>query len=283
MIISSILMGGIIMGLFDKKECALCGGKAGLLSRWEIMGGSYICGDCRGKFSEHTANIGSLSLEDVREQISIKEENDRRYREEFNTTDRIEFDSRHTMMLVDDDHGWFVIPKNNNTDIFTFDQIVSYYVDLRTKYLTEEERKQMHERNGGSGVWGILNLLLSDDFISRYPDLPHCPRDRKITGMYFEIKFGTNPFHAEKMRIDVLPGWSNNKTEVEKAYRCANEMYQCIKNHQNRTYTAGSNNSAASVSGGSAAQQIRELKELLDIGALTQEEFDAKKKQLLGL
>ena len=30
-------------------------------------------------------------------------------------------------------------------------------------------------------------------------------------------------------------------------------------------------------------EQIKGLKELLDIGAITQEEFDAKKKQLLGL
>lgn len=34
---------------------------------------------------------------------------------------------------------------------------------------------------------------------------------------------------------------------------------------------------------GSAADEIKKYKELLDIGALTQEEFDAKKKQLLGL
>lgn len=33
----------------------------------------------------------------------------------------------------------------------------------------------------------------------------------------------------------------------------------------------------------SAADEIKKFKELLDIGAITQEEFDAKKKQLLGL
>ena len=33
----------------------------------------------------------------------------------------------------------------------------------------------------------------------------------------------------------------------------------------------------------SSAAQIKEFKELLDSGAITQEEFDAKKKQLLGL
>ena len=33
----------------------------------------------------------------------------------------------------------------------------------------------------------------------------------------------------------------------------------------------------------SAADELKKFKDLLDIGAITQEEFDAKKKQLLGL
>ena len=33
----------------------------------------------------------------------------------------------------------------------------------------------------------------------------------------------------------------------------------------------------------STADELKKFKELLDIGVITQEEFDAKKKQLLGL
>ena len=33
----------------------------------------------------------------------------------------------------------------------------------------------------------------------------------------------------------------------------------------------------------STAEQLKKYKELLDMGIITQEEFDAKKKQLLGL
>lgn len=36
-------------------------------------------------------------------------------------------------------------------------------------------------------------------------------------------------------------------------------------------------------SGTSSADEIKKFKELLDMGAITQEEFDAKKKELLGL
>ena len=37
------------------------------------------------------------------------------------------------------------------------------------------------------------------------------------------------------------------------------------------------------VSSVSPAEELKKFKELLDCGILTQEEFDAKKKQLLGL
>ena len=47
---------------------------------------------------------------------------------------------------------------------------------------------------------------------------------------------------------------------------------------------SGNRTSGVSSSGSkSAAEQIKEFKELLDIGAISQQEFNAKKKQLLGL
>ena len=51
------------------------------------------------------------------------------------------------------------------------------------------------------------------------------------------------------------------------------EEFEKIKQEQNAPVT----NSA------SVADELKKFKELLDMGAITQEEFDAKKKQLLGL
>lgn len=42
-------------------------------------------------------------------------------------------------------------------------------------------------------------------------------------------------------------------------------------------------NGSAPAANGSEAEQLKRLKDLLDAGVLTQEEFDAKKKQVLGL
>ena len=55
------------------------------------------------------------------------------------------------------------------------------------------------------------------------------------------------------------------------------ELKQLIESHN------ASANPAFQASGSSAAAQIKEFKALLDDGILTQEEFDQKKKQLLGI
>lgn len=42
-------------------------------------------------------------------------------------------------------------------------------------------------------------------------------------------------------------------------------------------------NAASTISADSSVEELKKLKELLDMGVITQEDFDAKKKQLLGL
>ena len=268
------------MGLFDKKECVLCGGKAGLITRYKISDGSFICGSCRGRMSSNTTGFGNMSADDARGLITLKESNDDRFQNNFVITREFDLDSSHRMMAVNDETGEFAILKDANPDIFSFDDVQNFFVDLNTRALNEEERKN------DSSLTGLLTFLFSDDFRSRFPEIPHCPRGSKITGMYFEIVFGHNPFWAEKIRIDMMPGWLDTETDVEKAYVCANDMYQCFKEYKNGTRFTRAYEQPAAQPGAmnsNAIEQVRQLKELLDMGALTQEEFDTKKKELLGL
>ncbi|MCR4806585.1 MAG: SHOCT domain-containing protein [Lachnospiraceae bacterium] len=227
--------------------------------------------------SPNTEGINNMTVEDVEEQIRIKEENDERFQNEFVISRQFDFDSNHPIMVVDDEHGEFALLKDANPDIFSFDMVTSYNVDLNTEALTEEERKNE------SGLTGILNYLLSDNFGSRYPDMPRCPSGCKVTGMHFDINFGDNPFNADRIRLDMLPGWLTTETDVDKAYRCANDIYQCFREYKSGQRKGAAASPAGNASGADAIEQVKKLKELLDIGALTQEEFDTKKKELLGL
>ena len=56
---------------------------------------------------------------------------------------------------------------------------------------------------------------------------------------------------------------------------------QLLVDRQKQTTPPATSN--VTTSSMSNADELKKFKELLDMGAITQEEFDAKKKQLLGL
>ena len=62
----------------------------------------------------------------------------------------------------------------------------------------------------------------------------------------------------------------------------ADEVIALLEN-MCRQVEAKNNISVPAVQPSSSADEILEYKQLLDCGAITQEEFDLKKKQLLGL
>ena len=78
-----------------------------------------------------------------------------------------------------------------------------------------------------------------------------------------------------KIYIDTLKdriGFSFNKDVIDRMFP---EILQLLE-----SYKSPSSPSSATIS---SADELKKFKELLDMGIITQEEFDAKKKQLLGL
>ena len=75
--------------------------------------------------------------------------------------------------------------------------------------------------------------------------------------------------------INRLPNEITFKTdeEMERAYNKMMKAFQEYLNNKDNTQIIQN----------SSADEIKKFKELLDSGIITQEEFDAKKKQLLGL
>lgn len=67
----------------------------------------------------------------------------------------------------------------------------------------------------------------------------------------------------------------NSITFVKKELAKARELVELIESKRH--------SESSSISPSSSADELLKFKELLDAGVLTQEEFDAKKKQLLGL
>ena len=72
------------------------------------------------------------------------------------------------------------------------------------------------------------------------------------------------------------------------AIKNVSEIYKVISNllierQQNKNVSSAASTPSSAPAGADTADQLMKYKELLDSGVITQEEFDAKKKQLLGL
>lgn len=62
------------MGLFDKKYCDICGEKIGLLGNRKLSDGN-LCKDCAAKLSPWFTERKQSTVEEIREQLRLREEN----------------------------------------------------------------------------------------------------------------------------------------------------------------------------------------------------------------
>ena len=124
------------MGLFSKKDCAVCGGRAGLGSKKLSEG--VLCKDCREKLSPWFDAFSEASAEDIRSQIDAREEN-RRALESFQVTKAWGIKKYQTAMqfIYDGDQRCFVVVegpedtfKERNPDIIRFDQVRNIWLEV---------------------------------------------------------------------------------------------------------------------------------------------------------
>lgn len=133
---------------------------------------------------------------------------------------------------------------------------------------------------------GFLEWLFAPDFYSAYPELPQCPRGEKIIGAYLKLRLLDNELGVDEMEFDVFPGIFTDEEDVRAAYECCHEFYTFMQNYRmnrQRTSTPVSAEPASSAPSSDDLETIKKLHDLLEAGILTQEEFDAKKKQILSL
>ena len=102
------------------------------------------------------------------------------------------------------------------------------------------------------------------------------PKSRLRPGMIKISLPGSSGTHL--LLTSFLAVGGSNNIEFPHGYDYLNAARQMQKRIANYNSSSGSAPQAAS-----PADEIKKYKELLDMGAITQEEFDAKKRQLLGL
>ena len=125
---------GLFGKLFEKKECAICGGEIGLLGNRKLEDGN-MCKDCAKKLSPFFDDRRHSTVEQIKKQLEYREEN-RKELANFNPTRSI---SSYDQVLIEERGGVpyrFVVSdakdwRKENPDIVLFKDVSDIKFDVR--------------------------------------------------------------------------------------------------------------------------------------------------------
>ena len=132
------------MGLFDKKNCDICGEKIGMLGNRKLEDGN-MCKDCAKKLSPFCDDRRRSTVEQIRAHLQYREENKNALRA-FAPTLTLGEDKK---VYIDQMKGNFVVSRNKpgswdeeNPDVMPIASITSCGLDI------DEDRDEIYMKNG---------------------------------------------------------------------------------------------------------------------------------------
>lgn len=257
------------MGFFDlKATCAICNKEVGL-NRYQIANKEWICPSCYKKcgFNAMTP-IKKMTVADINAAISVREAKTEELNS-FNATKKIgsyiEFDDDQKKWLIPD--GFFGGKKNPK--IYKYSDIVDFELLEDGESITK----------GGLGR-AVTGGVLLGPLGAVVGGVTGHKKNKSICNS-LKIKVTINDISNPTVYINFVTAQTKKDGILYKsAYKLAQDClstFQLICNSQEEKQE---NNNVAAVSN---ADEILKYKNLLDSGIITEEEFNAKKKQLLGL
>ena len=133
---------GLFGKLFDKKECAICGGEIGLLGNRKLEDGN-MCKACAAKLSPWFSDRRNSTVAEIKEQLDYREAN-REKVASFRTTRTL---GESTKLLLDEDAGTFMVTEARNLtqanpDVLEFADVTGCVLDIdedRTEIMREDK------------------------------------------------------------------------------------------------------------------------------------------------
>ena len=227
-------------------NCSICGEKMGIFDR-ESCSDGFVCKRCRSLFSDLGMDYKTVPADKLKE--GWKFFNDRRERAKgFENLQEpgtiVAYVNRaQRLMTVAGIPGWF-----------TFDELVDYTVKVDTKVVTETKGSVTRAIAGGI-VAGPVGAVVGGNTAKK---VSHTEESNPKMSFVVEYPFG-------RFESPVF-------TYSRKVLKLCEEIFS------ERTTIKKVPDASSSV-----ADELMKFKNLLDIGAITEDEYNAKKKQLLNL
>ncbi len=131
------------MGLFDKKECAICGKSVGLLGARKVEDGT-VCTDCTKKLSPFFSERKRSTVAEIKQQLEYREQN----RQNLNFFNPTRIYGNGTKIYFDDNQRKFCVSRKSdyraeNADLIDYSQVsaCNYRVDENKseRYMTDSQ------------------------------------------------------------------------------------------------------------------------------------------------
>ena len=239
--------------------CAVCGRELGLLSRKARISDGAVCCDClRSAGISALENAASYDSQSIREYITAHQT----LVNNFSCTKSVG-----TYLRVDENNKAFKIKK----DFFSYDNLLSYELLEDGESITK----------GGLGR-AVAGGLLFGGVGAIVGGLTGGKKSKGICNS-MKLRVSLKNAHKDIVYIDFI--LTETKTKSFAYKEALSSAQKCIAaleiiNDINQSSRIEYSSAPQSVS---AADEIVKFKALLDQGIITQEEFEAKKKELLGL
>lgn len=254
------------MGLFGTKDnCSICGGKPKGASK---LRDGIICRECRILCSNGITDTLNLSVSDIKEHLQYRKEN----KERLNSFDAT--DSAGLYLKINAESKTFIVPNGDkkymehNVDVFNFSDVVDY------EYVEDGETVSKGGIGAavvGGAVFGGVGAIVGSNVGKK-------KSSTVVNSMY--IRMSLQNKWVKQIKINLI------YTETKKngiIYNVCKQAADKIASLLDFIVKQSTSVIPPMQTTESSADEILKFKNLFDTGIITQEEFDAKKKQLLGL
>lgn len=304
------------MGLFSKKQpCAICGGKVDIFLPMKI-GEEYVCDKCAEKIDMPDERRGAMTMTDLREYLAYYEEN-RALASQFVISAKVGMGAWTGDSVFDFEHRLFCLDENLNKLVFQGQAVKSFTISEDNRPIFEGTAQGLtrYESNVAAQIQAMapqatltqvvqsldrLKRLGDDDPDNDYGTTYHRFMDFQEPFQDFHINIRLDhPYYSNltfkrgaPQIISSDPNISRYLREYEDDFRDVQALAEALMRvafpDAGVLTQAGGVGAVGAVAAAPAAPadaigEIKKYKELLDTGIITQEEFDAKKRQLMGI
>ena len=307
-----------MMGLFSKKPpCPICGGKIPLILPSKIEG-EYICNNCYNKIDMDADKESNLTMQGFREYLAFYNQN-QILKDQFVVSERIDFGLWDTKIIFDYQNKLFCMSKNPDKTVFEGSQLKSFTIREDSTPLFEGSAAGIR-RYASTVTERVMAMapqiaqVAANKRMARTLDrLDDGKANNSVPMQYFDVPEPFQAFNVELhfdhsywmvLKCDMDgPRFDNTLPDVNNYLRSyqqsIEEMEKLVAALRTVAFPEAPEQSVGPGMAGmgtmymsmvspaaapaDAIEEIKKYKALMEDGVISQQEFEAKKKQLLGI